>query len=131
MTFVFKSIVVNTAVDSRVGLTEKPYAKVEVKKNGTPIDFKLSKYAEVEVTVSDMDYSAEYEITVLHSELTPVSAIKREVLLKLMRVEGAYSVRRALSSAIKFAPTIEKIRGAILASDVSESDKIRLSETIL
>ena len=131
MTFVFKSIVVNTAVDSRVGLTEKQYAKVEVKKNGTPIDFKLSKFAEVEVTVSDMDYSAEYEITVLHSELTPVSAIKREVLLKLMRVEGAYSVRRALSSAIKFAPTIEKIRGAILVSDVSESDKIRLAETII
>ena len=131
MTFVFKNIVVNTAVDSHIGLTEKQYANVEVKKNGKPIDFKLSKYAEVEVTVSDIDYSAEYEITVIHSELTRLSALKREALIKLMRVEGPYSVRKDLASAINKAPSIERLRGAILSSDVSPIDRIRLAETII
>ena len=131
MTFTFKSIIVNTAVDTHIGLTEKQCAKVEVKKNGKPIDFEVSKYAEVEVTVCDIDYSAEYEITVTHSELSSLSLRKREALLKLQRAEGPYSVRNSLASMIKNAVSEEKLCGVILSSDISPINRIRLSETIM
>ena len=131
MTFVFKNIVVNTAVDTHIGLTEKQYANVEVKKNGKPIDFKVSKYAEVEVTVSDIDYSAEYEIIVTHSVLSQLSLRKREALLKLQRVEGPYSVRSSLAGMINKVADEERLRGAILVSDVSPINRIRLAETII
>ena len=131
ITLTFKNIVSNTAVDAMIGLTEKPYANIEVKKNGKPIEFKASKYATVSVTVSDIDYSAEYEITVTHNVLSPLSMRKREALLKLQRVEGPFSVRKTTAELIKKAGTCESLRGSILVSDVSVSDRIRLAETVI
>jgi hypothetical protein len=123
--------VVNTSVDVAIGLTEKPYASVKVTKNGKPIDAKVSKYATVSVTVSDIDYSAEYEITVSHSVLSPLSKLKREALLKLQKAEGSCTVRGNLDKNIRESLNPEKLRGAILTSDLSVIERVRLSETVI
>ncbi|MBQ3015990.1 MAG: alpha-xylosidase [Clostridia bacterium] len=131
ITLTFKNIVVNTAVDANIGLSDKPFANITVLKNGKPIDFKASKYSTVSVTVSDIDYTAEYEILVEYSVLSELSQRKREVLLKLQRAEGAFSVRSALSKKIKDAQSTEKLKGVIMTSDLSTIDRIRLSETVV
>ena len=131
ITLTFKNIVVNTPVDSNIGLCDKPFANISVLKNGNPIEFKASRYGTVSVTVSDIDYDAVYEVTVEHNVISELSRLKREALLKLQRAEGAFSVRSTLSKNIKNADTPEKLKGAIMTSDLAVIDRVRLAETVI
>ena len=128
---VFEDITVNTSVDSAIGLSEKPYANISVLKNGKPIEFTADKYSVVEVTLDDIDYTAEYEITVTHSVLSPLARKKREVLLKLQLAEGAFAVRSNADKGIRAAGSEEKLFGAIMLSDLGEIYKKKLTETFV
>ncbi|MBQ8380822.1 MAG: DUF5110 domain-containing protein [Clostridia bacterium] len=132
MTFSFKNIVVNTSVDMGIGLTEKRFANVEVFRNGERIDAKVTKYGEVKVTVSDIDYGAEYKVRVIYSPLKPLEEAKRTALLKLMTVEDSLTVRKQLMKDIETkAFTVENVACLIIGSDIHESEKARLIENML
>ena len=130
ITLTFKNIVVNTPVDMSIGLQEKRYAKITVTKNGKQIEANLSKYDTVRVQITDVDYSAKYEITVEYSKMTELCGAKRDVLMKLLTTEGAFAIRRALERNVVSAANAEAICGAIDNSDISEIEKIRLTETV-
>ena len=130
ITLTFKNIVVNTPVDMSIGLKEKRYAKVTVTKNGKQIEAKVSKYDTVCVQIADVDYSAEYEVTVEYSQMTELCAAKRDVLMKLLTTEGAFAIRRTLERNVTSASNTEAIHGAIDNSDIIEIEKIRLAETV-
>ena len=130
ITLTFKNIVVNTPVDMSIGLQEKRYAKITVTKNGKQIEAKVSKYDTVRVQITDVDYSAKYEITVEYSKMTELCGAKRDVLMKLLTTEGAFAIRRALERNVVSAANTEAICGAIDNSDISEIEKIRLTETV-
>jgi alpha-glucosidase (family GH31 glycosyl hydrolase) len=130
ITLTFKNIVVNTPVDMSIGLQEKRYAKITVTKNGKQIEAKLSKYDTVRVQITDVDYSAKYEITVEYSKMPELCGAKRDVLMKLLTTEGAFAIRRALERNVVSAANAEAICGAIDNSDISEIEKIRLTETV-
>ena len=130
ITLTFKNIVVNTPVDMSIGLQEKRYAKITVTKNGKQIEAKVSKYDTVRVQITDVDYSAKYEITVEYSKMTELCGAKRDVLMKLLTTEGAFAIRRALERNVISAANAEAICGAIDNSDISEIEKIRLTETV-
>ena len=130
LTITFKNITVNTSVDAIVGLNKKPFANVTVLKNGKAVDFKVSKYSTVSVTIEEVDYSAEYEVRV---EITPVSGLhmaKRNVLLKLLKTQSTLTARNAVQAAVQEAASIELLKGAILISDLDPIDKERLTETL-
>ena len=130
ITLTFKNIVVNTPVDMSIGLQEKRYAKITVTKNGKQIEAKVSKYDTVRVQITDIDYSAKYEITVEYSKMPELCGAKRDVLMKLLTTEGAFAIRRALERNVISAANAEAICGAIDNSDISEIEKIRLTETV-
>lgn len=130
ITLTFKNIVVNTPVDMSIGLQEKRYAKITVTKNGKQIEANVSKYDTVRVQITDVDYSAKYEITVEYSKMTELCGAKRDVLMKLLTTEGAFAIRRALERNVVSAANAEAICGAIDNSDISEIEKIRLTETV-
>jgi alpha-glucosidase (family GH31 glycosyl hydrolase) len=130
ITLTFKNIVVNTPVDMSIGLQEKRYAKITVTKNGKQIEAKVSKYDTVRVQITDIDYSAKYEITVEYSKMPELCGAKRDVLMKLLTTEGAFAIRRALERNVVSAANAEAICGAIDNSDISEIEKIRLTETV-
>lgn len=129
--FLFKNIVVNTQIDTEIGLTEQRYANVTVLKNGKPISAKVRKYGMVSVTVEDIDYNATYEVKVEYSALSPVSEAKRKALLKLQLAQGSLKVRSATEKDIVKATTIPEVKSAILISDIAELDKKRLLEDII
>ena len=129
ITLTFKSIVVNTSVDGAIGLTEKQYADVTVTKNGAPIPATVSKYGTVKVKIEDIDYSASYEVTVEYSVMPALQQARRDVFMKLLLSEGAFSNRTALYNKIKQAESVGAIVGMIENSDLSAIEKIKLSET--
>ena len=129
--FLFKNIVVNTQIDTKIGLEEKRYANITVLKNGKPIDAKVRKYGMVSVTVEDIDYNATYEVKVEYSVLAPVSEAKRKALLKLQLAAGSLKVRSATENDIAKATTVPEVKSAILISDIAELDKRRLLEDII
>ncbi len=133
MTFNFRNICVNTAVDySRaIGNKDKRFANITVLKDGKEISAKVSKYGIVKVTLENIDYSSEYEIKVEYGSLPAIAEIRRAVLLKLVETEGAYSIRNALQKAVETADTPEAIVNAIFNSDLGASQKNRLVETIV
>ena len=131
MSFVFRNIVVNTSVDMAIGLTEKRSANVKVYKNGEPITAEISKYGEVKVALSDIDYSATYTVEVSYSTLDPLASAKRTTLLKLMTAEGTLDVRKNLSKDIEAkCQSVEAVKNMILRSHLSASEKARLIESL-
>ena len=129
--FLFKNIVVNTQIDSEIGLEEERYANITVLKNGKPISAEIRKYGMVSVKVSDIDYGATYEIKVEYSKLSPVSDAKRKALLKLQLAAGSIKVRTAAERDIVKANSVPEVKSAILISDIAELDKRRLLEDII
>ena len=120
-----------TSVDMAIGLSEKRYATVEVYKNGEPVSAEVSKYGVVKVTVADIDYSAEYTVKVTYSTLDPLADAKRTALTKLMTVEGAQDVRKNLSKDIETkCMSIETVKNMIIRSNLSLSEKARLTESL-
>ena len=128
ITLSFENIIVNTAIDLDIGLTEKPFAKVTVLKNGKEIDACVSKYNIVTVTVENIDYSAEYECIVEYYQLSDLCSAKRAVLTKMLEVEGPLSIRSAVQKEVKNANSIEALHGVITLSDLSLIEKTRLQE---
>ena len=131
ITLTFKNIVVNTPVDMAIGLKNKMYAKVTVTKNGQQIKAKVSKYGTVSVKITDVDYSAKYEITVEYSEMPELCMAKRIALMKLLTAEGAFSIRHSLDKRIIAAGSVEAICEAIDQSNISKIEKVRLTETFI
>ena len=128
ITLSFENIIVNTAIDLDIGLTEKPFAKITVLKNGKEIDARVSKYNIVTVTVENIDYSAEYECIVEYYQLPDLCSAKRAVLTKMLEVEGPLSIRSAVQKEVKNANSIEALHGVITLSDLSLIEKTRLQE---
>jgi alpha-glucosidase (family GH31 glycosyl hydrolase) len=130
LTITFKNITVNTSVDAIVGLNQKPFANVAVLKNGKAVDFKVSKYSTVSVTLDELDYSAEYEVRVESTPISELSMAKRNVLLKLLKTQSTLAARNAVQGAVRKAASIELLKGAVLISDLDPIDKERLAETL-
>ena len=131
ITFTFKNIIVNTSVDGAIGLTEKPYAKVTVTKNGKEIPASVSKYGTVKVTVSEIDYTATYEVVVEYSVMPALQQARRDVFVKLLTSEGSFTNRVNLYNKIKQAESVTAILGMIENADLSEIEKTRLAEAFV
>lgn len=130
LTLTFKNITVNTSVDAIIGLNKKPSASVTVLKDGKAVDFKVSKYSTVSVTLEDVDYSSEYEIRVEYTPISELSLHKRHVLLKLLKTQSTLTARNAAQAAVQKAASLESLRGAVLICDLDPIDKERLTETL-
>ena len=131
ITFTFKNIIVNTSVDGAIGLTEKPYAKVTVTKNGKEIPASVSKYGTVKVTVAEIDYTATYEVVVEYSVMPALQQARRDVFVKLLTSEGSFTNRVNLYNKIKQAESVTAILGMIENADLSEIEKTRLAEAFV
>ena len=129
ITLTFKNIIVNTPVDTAIGLTDKRWAIVKVTKNGEVIKAKVSKYDTVQVKIFDIDYSSSYEVTVEYNDMPEICQARRDVLMKLLLLEGSFTVRINLYNNIKKVDTISALCAVIHNSDMSNIEKIRLSET--
>ena len=129
ITLKFKNIIVNSSVDSKIGLEERRNAKIKVLKNGVPTDFTSSSYATVSVTIPNIDYSAEYTVAVECKELDLMQKIKRTALLKLQQAEGVFADRKALSELISDAKTVQEVKSSVFGANICESDKKRITET--
>ena len=130
ITVTFRNIVVNTPVDIPLNLPEKMQAKVTVTQNGQPIEAKVEKYGTVKVTVPNVDYSAKYEVTVEYTVMPELLFAKREVLMKLLVAEGAFTNRNNLYKNILGVGSIADIAAAIEVSDLSMIEKQRLIESL-
>jgi len=130
MTLTFKNIVMNTPVDGNIGAGQRGRAVVTVLKNGKPTDFSADTYETVSVTVRNIDYSAEYSVTVEYKPLSELALMKRSALLKLQRTEAPLSVRKQVSDGIKKAASPEQLRCTLLISDLDPIDRERLCENI-
>ena len=130
ITLTFKNIVINTPVDTRIGAPSRRRPLITVLKNGEPIEFKADTYETVSVSISDIDYRAEYVITVEYDELSELALAKRSAYLKLQRVEAPLSVRNLLSDAMRNANSTEQLGCIIRISDLDPIDRERLCENI-
>ena len=122
ITLTFKSIVVNTSVDRAIGLTEKRYANVTVTKNGEEIPATVLKYGTVKVKISDVDYTATYEVTVEYNVMPELQQARRDVFVKLMLSEGALANRMSLYNKIKQVDSVRGVIGAIENADLAVID---------
>ena len=129
ITLSFKNIVVNTPVDKAIGFNGKNYAKVTVTKNGKEIEAKIAKYDTVHVTIANIDYTAEYEVSVEYNVLPEMPRARRDVFMKLLLSEGSFTARMNLYNKIKTVNTIPALVGAIRNSDLTSIEKDKLSET--
>ena len=91
----------------------------------------MLKYGTVKVTIKDIDYSAEYEITVEYNVMPELQQARRDVFMKLLLSEGALTNRMNLYDKICQAETVTDIIGMIENSDLSAIEKIRLTETFV
>ncbi len=130
ITITFKSIVVNTPMDIALNLPEKMRASVKVAKNGEPIDAKVDKYGTVSVKITDVDYTAKYEVTVEYNEMPELARAKREVLMKLLVAEGAFTNRNNLYKNILNVESVADIAASVENSDISPLEKQRLIEAL-
>ena len=131
ITLTFKNIVVNTPVDLAIGLTEKRRATVMVTKNGVQINAKIAKYDTISVKITDIDYNATYEVRVKCNDMPEICKARRDVLMKLLLLEGSFSVRMDLYNKVKSADNIDDLCQAISNSDMEKIEKSRLLETFL
>ncbi len=130
ITFTFKNIVVNTPVDAAIGIHKgSRFANITVLKNGKPVEFEVSKYDTVRVTVRDIDYFSQYEIRVEYSELSDLESYKRDILMKLLNLEGPFTVRNRLDNSVRPLQSCEELKSVIINSELQEIQKTRLSET--
>ncbi len=130
ITLTFRNIVMNTPVDVNIGAGKRERPRITVLRNGEPIEFKADTYETVSVTIRDVDYSAEYSVSVEYSPLSELSSMKRSALLKLQRTEAPLVVRDRLNAGILTADSCEQLRCTVLISDLDPIDRERLCENI-
>ena len=129
LTLTYSNMVVHSSVDSAARLQAAP-AHITLLKNGKPQDFEASTYATIAVTISDLDYNAQYEVCISYRAPEQFLLAKRTVLLKLQYVQAPFSVRKSLLEALNAAETMEQLCGCIRISDLDQIEKDRLLETI-
>ncbi|MBE6635918.1 MAG: alpha-xylosidase [Ruminococcaceae bacterium] len=130
VTLTFKEVVMNTPMDVPLNLPKKMQADVTVKKNGEPIEAKVEKYGTVKVTIENVDYTAEYDVTVEYDVLPELTRVKRDVLMKLLVAEGAFTNRNNLYKNILKVESVADIAASIEISDMSPLEKQRLTEAL-
>lgn len=130
LTVSFQNIVAHTSVDAAFEMSEMD-VRITVLKNGEPISFEADKYAIVSVTLTDIDYTADYEVRISYRPADALAEAKRVVLLKLQYVQGAYSVRNKFLKKVLATSTFEELIGCIEISDLHRIEKDRLLETLL
>jgi len=117
-------------MDVPLNLPKKMQADVTVKKNGEPIEAKVEKYGTVKVTIENVDYTAEYDVTVEYDVLPELTRVKRDVLMKLLVAEGAFTNRNNLYKNILKVESVADIAASIEISDMSPLEKQRLTEAL-
>lgn len=104
---------------------------VSVLKNGIPCEARLTTYGEVSVTLDTFDASAIYQITVSRKPLDRLEELLRDVIGRLQKMQGAFSVRQKLLKSICAADGASEIWEAVNSSDISDVNKKRLTEVLL
>lgn len=130
ITLSFPNTVICHPADFALGIS-RPAPKVEVLKNGAPIKASVKDYAEVSVTVSEFDPHATYEVSVSAEPLDELTCQKRSLIATLRKTHGHFSTRNFILEKIIKYDDLSRILGRIQLSDLSDTEKLRLTEMII
>ncbi len=128
VTFNFRNIVVNHVADPHIGVARK--VSITVLKDGKPTAYKASKYAEVSVTLCNIDYSSEYEIQVICTPIDEISEAKRAAHTMLQRTQQPHEVRGKIEKFIfdSRVASKETLKNNVYISEIERLEKIRMTE---
>ena len=129
LTLRFPNIVIHHPADMALGLM-RDAADITVLKNGAPCKAKIKAYAEVSVTICDLDPEAIYEISVTEKPLDKLTRAKRCAIGKLQSTQGHFSSRDRIMGSITRTKSLDIMVGKISLSQLDDIDKKRLTETI-
>ena len=130
ITLSFRNTVICHPADFALGI-KRPAPRIKVLKNGTPIEASVKDYAEVSVTVSEFDPHATYEVSVSIEPLDELTCQKRAIIGTLRKTHGQFSTRNFILEKVIKYDDLSRIVGRIQLSDLTETEKLRLTETII
>lgn len=130
LTFRFPNMVNHHPADEFLELQHNRTA-VMVQKNGQSTDFAADTYAQTTVSLEKFDPTATYEIQITATPVPFLDEKKREIIAKLQRTQATFSVRKKLADKIYNAENMVQLLGWIQLSDLDESEKKQLCETLI
>lgn len=125
----FPNVIIHHSADQAMGF-QRAEAEVTVLKNGIPCEAAVRAYAEVSVLIEEFDPASVYEIRVTAKPLSPLEEAFRFVIAKLQRTQGAFTLRDKLLKTLLRAKNIGSLANRVLLSDLKNTEKARLIETI-
>ena len=125
----FPNIIIHHPADQAMGF-QRAEAEITILKNGIPCEASVRAYAEVSVLIEEFDPASIYEIRVTAEPLSPLEEASRSVIAKLQRTPGAFALRDKLLKTLLRAKSIDSLANRVLLSDVKDSEKARLIESI-
>lgn len=129
LTLKFATIIAHPAGSSNQKIRD--LVNVYVTCNGTPISTVNDLFAEVTVTVENLDPSAVYQITVTYPVFHDLELSRQNIFRNLQKMQGDNKNRARLAHAIKHAESAKELRKQILISDFSAIEKQYLLEGLI
>lgn len=105
--------------------------RIQVYKNGRPEAFDIVDSDSVCLILSEFDPTATYEVSVTAEQLDELTSYKVNIVRALQKTQGSFSIRNSILKKVIALDDLTRIIGHIMFADLSDTAKLRITETLV